>query len=174
MKLLVEQPPCRFVTAFQMPTVRSSIVTRRVIPRHAELPIGTGQCAQECQFQHVTDIAGIFVKSPPTSPPSRVSANTMTSFYNIDIVEVICRDQPRPQPRRKIREANQRFVTFCEGVKVGSVFTLPGWQSLFQCRSVSTHRLNPSLIPALCFLLCLSGSLEAGFALSASGAQALG
>lgn len=61
MKLRVEQPPCRFVTPFQMPAVCSSIVTRRVIPRDAKRPIGTGQCAQESKFQHLADIAGILI-----------------------------------------------------------------------------------------------------------------
>ncbi len=42
-KLRIKQSSCRFVAPFQMPSIRSSIVTRRVIPRDAERPIRASQ-----------------------------------------------------------------------------------------------------------------------------------
>jgi hypothetical protein len=57
-KLCVELRPRRFVSPFQMRSVRSSIVMPRAILCDAERPIATSKRAQECRFQHVADVAG--------------------------------------------------------------------------------------------------------------------
>ena len=61
-KLRVKQPPCQFVARFQMPSIRSSNITRRLIPRDAERPIVGSQRGQQSKFQHVADVAGILIE----------------------------------------------------------------------------------------------------------------
>jgi len=62
-ELRVKKPPRRFVSPFEMQSVRSSIVTPRAIPFDAERPIATSKRAQDCNFQRVggVDRAVIFL-----------------------------------------------------------------------------------------------------------------
>jgi hypothetical protein len=79
MKLFIERTPRCFVAPFEMSSVRTSIVARRVIPRDAERPVRADQSAQKCELENITDIAGILVThrlAPKPFPLSRCKPAT--------------------------------------------------------------------------------------------------
>ena len=60
-QFFIEQPPRWLLDPFEVPSVRASIVSRRVIPGDAKFPVRASEGAQESEFQNVANIAGILV-----------------------------------------------------------------------------------------------------------------